>query len=39
MHPCPAEAWCDADQALNPTQLNELMVELGGIAAVLGRSL
>jgi len=39
MHPRPAEAWCDADQALSPQQLNELMVELGGIARVLGRTL
>jgi len=39
MHPRPAEAWCDADQALSPTQLQELMKELGGIAQVLGRTL
>ena len=39
MHPRPAEAWCDADQALSPQQLNELMAELGGIARVLGRTL
>jgi len=39
MHPRPAEAWCDADQALSPSQLKELMVELGGIARVLGRTL
>jgi len=39
MHPRPTEAWCDADQALNPEQLTELMVELGGIAKVLGRTL
>jgi 3-deoxy-7-phosphoheptulonate synthase len=39
MHPCPTEAWCDADQALSPTQLNELMIELNGIAQVLGRTL
>ena len=39
MHPRPEEAWCDADQALSPVQLNELMIELGGIAKVLGRSL
>lgn len=39
MHPRPAEAWCDADQALSPSQLKELMVELGGIAGVLGRTL
>ncbi len=39
MHPSPAEAWCDADQALNPEQLSELMVELRGIARVIGRDL
>ncbi len=39
MHPCPSEAWCDADQALNPEQLSELMVELRGIAQVIGRDL
>jgi 3-deoxy-7-phosphoheptulonate synthase len=39
MHPRPAEAWCDADQALDPQQLNQLMTELGGIAKVLGRTL
>lgn len=36
-HPCPSEAWCDADQALNPEQLKSLMKDLGAIAAVLGR--
>ncbi len=39
MHPNPCEAWCDADQALNPEELKNLMVELKGIAAVLGRSI
>ncbi len=39
IHPRPAEAWCDADQALSPNQLNELMVELKGIAQVIGRDL
>ena len=39
MHPTPAEAWCDADQALSPTELNTLMGELRGIANVLGRDL
>jgi 3-deoxy-7-phosphoheptulonate synthase len=38
MHPNPCEAWCDADQALNPGELNKLMGELTGIAGVLGRS-
>jgi len=38
MHPSPADAWCDADQALTPEQLAALMVELNGIAESLGRS-
>jgi 3-deoxy-7-phosphoheptulonate synthase len=37
VHPNPVEAWCDADQALTPEQLGELMRSLGQIAAVLGR--
>ena len=39
MHPKPCEAWCDADQALNPGELKSLMAELGGIANVIGRSI
>ncbi|ALP53190.1 3-deoxy-7-phosphoheptulonate synthase [Candidatus Tenderia electrophaga] len=39
VHPRPAEAWCDADQALSPDQLNTLMGELRGIAQVIGRDL
>ena len=39
MHPNPCEAWCDADQALTPDELKSLMVELGGIAKVLGRDI
>jgi 3-deoxy-7-phosphoheptulonate synthase len=39
VHPRPAEAWCDADQALSPEQLNTLMGELRGIAQVIGRDL
>lgn len=39
MHPKPCEAWCDADQALNPEELKSLMGELKGIASVIGRSL
>lgn len=39
MHPTPCEAWCDADQALDPRQLTRLMDELRGIAAVIGRDL
>ena len=38
-HPNPHEAWCDADQALNPEELVTLMGELGGIAKVIGREL
>ncbi|MCE7915471.1 MAG: 3-deoxy-7-phosphoheptulonate synthase [Nitrosomonas sp. PRO4] len=39
MHPNPCEAWCDADQALSPPELNDLMGSLQGIAEVIGRSL
>ncbi|MCB1935772.1 MAG: 3-deoxy-7-phosphoheptulonate synthase [Nitrosomonas sp.] len=39
MHPNPCEAWCDADQALNPTAFSDLMDSLRGIAHVIGRSL
>lgn len=39
MHPNPSEAWCDADQALTPQELKELMGVLGGIATAIGRTL
>jgi 3-deoxy-7-phosphoheptulonate synthase len=39
MHPTPCEAWCDADQALNPQELKELMGQLGGIAQAIGRTI
>lgn len=39
MHPNPCEAWCDADQALNPQEFKDLMGSLRGIAEVIGRSL
>lgn len=39
MHPRPAEAWSDADQALSPTELSGLMTQLRGIAEVIGRTL
>ena len=39
MHPNPCEAWCDADQALTPDELKQLMVTLGGIATAIGRTL
>lgn len=39
MHPNPCEAWCDADQALNPQELKDLVGTLKGIAEIIGRSL
>lgn len=39
MHPQPLQAWSDADQALSPAELIELMGQLRGIAAVIGRTL
>ncbi len=39
MHPKPCDAWCDADQALNPQELKELVGDIGAIAKVLGREL
>jgi 3-deoxy-7-phosphoheptulonate synthase len=39
MHPNPCEAWCDADQALTPDELKNLMGTLGGIAGAIGRTL
>jgi 3-deoxy-7-phosphoheptulonate synthase len=39
MHPNPCEAWCDADQAINPDELSQLMDELRGIARVIGREI
>ncbi|MBU2789970.1 3-deoxy-7-phosphoheptulonate synthase [Acidithiobacillus caldus] len=38
-HPCPEEAWCDADQALSPEQLTQLMGELRRVAEAVGRTL
>ncbi len=38
MHPQPCEAWCDADQALDPGELKALMGDLKGVAEVLGRT-
>ncbi|WP_074797835.1 3-deoxy-7-phosphoheptulonate synthase [Nitrosospira briensis] len=38
-HPNPCEAWCDADQALNPQEFQDLMGSLRGIAEVIGRNL
>ena len=39
MHPTPSEAWCDADQAITPTELQKLMKELSAIANILGRDI
>jgi 3-deoxy-7-phosphoheptulonate synthase len=39
MHPNPCEAWCDADQALTPQELKNLMATLGVIAGAIGRTL
>lgn len=39
MHPTPCEAWCDADQALSPEQLRDLMNELGPLARAVNRTL
>jgi 3-deoxy-7-phosphoheptulonate synthase len=39
VHPCPSDAWCDADQALNPGEIDKLMGELRQIAAAIGREL
>ena len=39
MHPNPCEAWCGADQAINPDELKQLMSELTSIAQILGRNI
>lgn len=38
-HPNPPEAWCDADQALNPQDFKDLIASLQGIAQAIGRSI
>jgi len=38
VHPCPTEAWCDADQALSITEFAALMQRLGMLAQAMGRS-
>ncbi len=38
-HPNPCEAWCDADQALNPQEFKDLMGSLKGIAEAIGRTI
>ena len=37
VHPCPSEAWCDADQALSPDEFARLMDQLDAVARALGR--
>jgi 3-deoxy-7-phosphoheptulonate synthase len=39
VHPCPSEAWCDADQALDPQQICTLMGEMRDIARAIGREI
>jgi 3-deoxy-7-phosphoheptulonate synthase len=39
VHPCPSEAWCDADQALSPEEITKLMGELRDIAGAIGRKI
>jgi 3-deoxy-7-phosphoheptulonate synthase len=39
IHPVPAEAWCDADQALTPAEFAGLMGQLRAVARALGRDL
>lgn len=39
IHPDPANAWCDGEQALNPGEFALLMQQLSALATALGRSL
>ncbi|KJV28623.1 3-deoxy-7-phosphoheptulonate synthase [Aquitalea magnusonii] len=39
IHPDPANAWCDGEQALNPFEFSQLMQQLSVLAGVLGRTL
>jgi 3-deoxy-7-phosphoheptulonate synthase len=39
VHPCPSEAWCDADQALTPQDFATLMQRLGLVATAMDRAL
>jgi 3-deoxy-7-phosphoheptulonate synthase len=39
VHPCPSEAWCDADQALSPDEFARLMDQLDAVAGAVGRRL
>jgi 3-deoxy-7-phosphoheptulonate synthase len=39
IHPDPPQAWCDADQALTPSEFAQLMDRLDAVAAAVGRRL
>ncbi|MGE0082362.1 MAG: 3-deoxy-7-phosphoheptulonate synthase [Thiohalomonadaceae bacterium] len=39
VHPRPCEAWCDADQALSPDEITDLMGSLRAVAQAIGRDL
>ena len=39
VHPNPPEAWCDADQALTPSEFLSLMERLDAVAQAMGRTL
>jgi 3-deoxy-7-phosphoheptulonate synthase len=39
IHPNPPEAWCDADQALTPSEFAALMDRLDALSAAMGRRL
>jgi 3-deoxy-7-phosphoheptulonate synthase len=39
VHPCPADAWCDADQALSIEEFSTLMKRLGALAQAMGRAM
>ncbi|WP_062786863.1 3-deoxy-7-phosphoheptulonate synthase [Aquitalea pelogenes] len=39
IHPDPANAWCDGEQALNPLEFSQLMQQLSVLTGALGRSL
>ena len=39
VHPCPTEAWCDADQALSIPEFGALMQRLRALAQATGRTL
>ena len=39
VHDDPQQAWCDAEQAITPAALDELLATLRPLAAVVGRTL